>query len=781
MGILSRRIFREILSGSFLGITLFTFVLFLQQVGRLFELLVRSSATPVVAARLFGLILPPALTFTVPVGILVGVLLALSRMSSDGEITALRAAGIPSQRVLFPVIACSILGTVLTAAATLWLTPWSIREAIRIQNRLAASELTALIQPRVFEEQFPNRILYVGDVLAGPIVRWRKVFLADLSPASGRKTEGGEQAEGPLITVAQEAIAVPDVANNRIQLSMTNGYTYQAGKPSGGVAAKGLLPYYYGTFPRGVQVLTAKPPEEKKARPYREIDTIPLLHLAKDSIDARIELHQRLALPLACILLAIVGVPLGVSVRKGGKSAALVLTVFLAFLYYMGLISLINLARQNALPASLAVWLPNIVFALTGVVLVARLERPGEGSFLTATRAFFASELLRLQSKWRSAPVMWNNGRFEARLFLLPQLLDTYVLSGFFQYFTLFLVSFVVMTHVYTFFELLGDIIKNNIPIGKVATYHLFLTPKLIYDSAPVSVMVAVLVTFGVLTKHNEVIAFRACGVSLHRLVTPVLVASSLLSAALFAFDYYYIPEANRKQDAIRNEIKGRPVQTYLRPDRKWIFGKGSRIYYYLYFDAVEQLMAGVSVYELDPRTFQMTRHISAERARWSSNLKTWVFENGWAADVSSGGKVTSQMFEATTFRELDEPPNYFLKEVKQDKQMNFHELAAYITELQQGGFDTVRLRVQFYKKFSAPLFALILAMISAPLAFLTGSRGALAGVGVSFAIAIAYWSVEQLFQQIGNMNQLPPALAAWSPNALFCLAGSYLLARLRT
>ena len=161
--------------------------------------------------------------------------------------------------------------------------------------------------------------------------------------------------------------------------------------------------------------------------------------------------------------------------------------------------------------------------------------------------------------------------------------------------------------------------------------------------------------------------------------------------------------------------------------------------------------MGGVSVYELDPVTFRLRRHISAERAYWSGPLKTWVFENGWRRDLDGAQAKSFETFQATTFPELNEPPSYFLKEVKQDKQMNFRELADYIAELRQSGFDTVRLRIQYYKKFSVPLFALILAMISVPFAFLTGSRGALAGVGVSFGIAIAYWSVNQLFEQVGQ------------------------------
>jgi lipopolysaccharide export LptBFGC system permease protein LptF len=112
---------------------------------------------------------------------------------------------------------------------------------------------------------------------------------------------------------------------------------------------------------------------------------------------------------------------------------------------------------------------------------------------------------------------------------------------------------------------------------------------------------------------------------------------------------------------------------------------------------------------------------------------------------------------------------------------MNFYELESYIGDLQQSGFDTIRLRVQLYKKFSVPLFALIMATISIPFGFLVGNRGAMAGIGVSIGIAIAYWGVGKLFEQIGNANQLPPGLAAWSPDVIFALAGTYLLLRMKS
>lgn len=782
MGILGRAVFREVFTSAFLGTVLFSFVLFLQKLSKLFEILVRSSAPWNTQLYLFALVLPPVLIFAIPIGVLVGVLIGLSRMSGDGEITAMRSAGVPGRKVVLPVIAFALAALLVTAAASLWLTPWSIRESYRVMNSLIAEEMTADIQPRVFEEQFPNTVLYVADVRPGKQSLWRDIFIADVTPPGQRKPGTPERGDSPMITVASEAVALPDMANNRIQLALKSGSTHR-------VDLNGE--YYISAFARQTEALQARRPGEiRPTRELVELDTLPLQRIAyatpaataQDRREAKIELHRRLALPPACLLLAMVAIPLGISTRKAGRSGAFVMTVLLTLLYYTALISLIRVAQEGRLPPEVAVWTPNAIFAVAGIILMSRLEKPGDRDLIGFLRGIFTRLFRRIGSRLPDAPAAVSLPVLD-RMPILPQIVDMYVLTSFMFYFFVMLASFVVMTDVFTFFELLGDIMKNHIPMQRVLTYLFFLTPKLIYDFAPVSVLVAVLVTFGILTKNNEVTAMKASGVSLYRLAIPVFIASAMLSGGLFLFDHYYVPEANRKQDAIRREIKGKPVQTYLNPGRQWIvFDNGTRIYYYKYFDPNEAVMGGVNVYEVDPRRFRLVRHVAAERARWAPSLKAWVFENGWSRDVN-GIKVNLRSFAGATatFPELDEPPSNFLKEVKQDKQMNFEELAAYIRDLQQSGFDTIRLQVQFYKKFSVPLFALIMAMISVPFAFLTGNRGAMAGVGVSFGIGIAYLAINQLFEQIGNLNQLPPAVAAWSPDVLFALAAAYLMSRIRT
>jgi LPS export ABC transporter permease LptG len=453
----------------------------------------------------------------------------------------------------------------------------------------------------------------------------------------------------------------------------------------------------------------------------------------------------------------------------------------IAFIYYLGLITLIGLAKKGSFPVPIAVWTPNALFAIAGIVLLARLERPGDKDVVGWVRTRMAALGKRIVER-RPRAARAINFRGFRRFLLRPMLVDGYVLNAFLFYFFIMLAVLVMMVEVFTFFELLSDMVKNNISMAKMLDYLFNLAPKLIYDSTPMAVLVATLICFGILTKHNEVTAFKAGGISVYRLTIPVLFAAFTISALLFAFDYYIVPEANRTQEALRAEIKGRPVQTYLRPDRQWVAGQGSRIYHYLYFDTRDAIMYKPNIYELDPKTFHVVHQISAERARWEPSLNTWVFQNGVSHDSRGGGDLYHYFYgKSATYSELNEPPSWFVKEEKQYKEMNFSELGSYIRELKASGLDTIRLQVQYHKKFALPLFALIMALLSIPFAFVAGNRGAMTGVGISFGIAIAYTVLNNLFEQVGDLNQLPAAMAAWSPDALFSLAGLWFMTRMRT
>ncbi|HLY64492.1 MAG TPA: LptF/LptG family permease, partial [Chloroflexota bacterium] len=462
MRILSRYIFREIVSSAFLGTFLATAIIFLQKAGTLFEVVVRSSSNWETVVYLFLLALPQVLPLTIPFGVLIGILIGLGRLSSDGEITAMRAAGVPSRTVIYPVLVFAILATALAGYASIKLTPWALREVFVLTTRLLATRATVDVTPRVFDEEFTaNTILYVGDVNQGG--RWRNVFMADVTPGDQRKSGLREKADGPLVTLAREAVAVPDMERNRVQLYTKNAWTHEMGKDF----------VHNDTFtPHGEQALDVQPPSEQHGHPEREMSTSELRHRAGDRklpdwLDARIELHNRLAMPIACLMLALVGVPLGVASRKGSKSSGYVTGVFLAFFcYWLAYISLTRLAGQRKLPVEVALWLPNAVFGLVGLVFITRLERPGDRDIVGMFRSALAAIVARLSMFSRKAAPQEEKRRLFYRwLPLMSQLVDTYVLSSFLAYFVLWLASFVVMAQIYNFFELLGDVVAHHIAL----------------------------------------------------------------------------------------------------------------------------------------------------------------------------------------------------------------------------------------------------------------------------------------------------------------------------
>ncbi|HEV2444701.1 MAG TPA: LptF/LptG family permease [Candidatus Sulfopaludibacter sp.] len=780
--LLGRYVFREILTSAVLGTLLATFIIFLRAADKLFALLVNSNNVGALdILKLFAWALPPVLPETIPFGVLVGILIGLGRLSSDGEIVAMRAAGVSSRRVIAPVLLFAAIGAAIAGYSSLRLAPRSVLAGTVLFNKIAETQLSADIEPRVFVENFPNKILYVGDVQPGPVAKWLPVFIADVTPPSQRSSGMKDKADGPLVMVAREAIAVSDYRNNRVQLSLADVATHEMGKDGVSNDERAV---------HKLQALDASPPEQKAFRSDSMTTTQLQRYRGPDWIEAQVELHKRYALPVACIVLAMVGIPLGIATRKGGKSAGYVIALFLGFFcYYLSLVSLISVARARTIPIPMAVWLPDAAFFVAGVIFLYRMEKPGDRDVLASMQALLAPLARLFRRAGRKAEE--RPGGAAWRLPLLPQIVDTYVLSNFLFYIGIVLASLVSMILVYNFFELMGDSIHNKIPLSKMFQYLFFLTPEEIYEQLPISILVGVLINLGVLSKNNEITAFKACGVSLYRLAAPILLGSTLFSGALFGFDYLYVPAANLRQEALRDLIKGR-TSSRQRPDRKWMMGYNNRIYFYRYFDTIERAMNDVYVFELEPGTFRLQREIIAARATWSPLLNTWIFENGWSCTFTGpnctqyrsfklDAPANVQNIQATTFPELTETPEYFLKEMFQDKQMNFLQLETYMNDLAHRGIPTTKLQVQFYRKFALPLFGLIMAALAVPFGFMVGNRGAMTAIGVSLGIALVYQALNTLFEKLGNVNQLPPSMAAWSPDVVFGLVGLYFLLRMRS
>ncbi len=360
-------------------------------------------------------------------------------------------------------------------------------------------------------------------------------------------------------------------------------------------------------------------------------------------------------------------------------------------------------------------------------------------------------------------------------------LLDDYLLRDFVVNFVLIVGALVGLSLIFTVFELLGDILRNQISPWTVGEYLLNVTPYFLYNIAQYGVLLTILITLGLMQRYNEVTALKATGVSIYRIIVPVLLAGAMVAGALFLADEFYLPHANKKQDALLNRIKGRPAQTYLNPYRKWIFGQHSTIYYYQIFDSDRNQFGTLSVFQFNPATFQLVGRIYADRAHWADNMNRWVCEQGWERTFRGSAIQDYRPFDVSTFAAMSERPEYFKKEVRQSLEMNYEQLSRYIHELQQSGFEVVKLKVQLQKKIAFPVITFVMGVLAIPFALSAGRRGAMAGVATAIGIAVIYTVISGLFEAMGNISQLPPTLAAWSPDIIFALFGGYMILKVPT
>ena len=772
MRLIDRYICRQVFSHAFLGLGIFTFVFFVPQLVRLMDLVVRHPGSWSTIVILFLSTFPGILSFTLPIGVLVGVLIALGRLSADSELIAMSALGMGRRRLLVPVGFLAVGATAITFAMTLWLGPLSVRTFRTIEDRLRAGQASYQVAPRVFDERFPRMVLYVNDIDSAA-TRWKGVFLAGTDKGVSR------------LTLAEEAIVIADRSEGKLELHLRNGSVHEFSSDD---------PGHYSLSAFGQRDL---PVEIKSAEGDRVSEPgIPgrtmraLWQERRSQRDASVEIQRRLSFPFACIAFALLAMPIGARPRRGGRAAGFLITLVLITGYYLMFTIGADLARQGTIPIWAGIWSANVITAGLGLFLLPRLERmPGSSRTGAAFEWVAGWRIWKIFSRGKQILQAPRNGAFTGVTVFkrrkgrtgIPQLLDVYLLRSFIYYFVLLTVGFILLFEVFTFFELLDDIAQHRAGLLEIVLYFLYLAFYLFYQLAPLAALVAVLVTLGVMTKNNELVAFKASGLSLYRIALPLLLGGIVLAASLLALDDTYLPYANQRQDALRNQIKGRPAQTYYQPSRQWIFGENAKIYNYELFDSDRELFGGLNVFEVNPATFEIRRRIYAARAHWDSQQGLWILESGWIRDFEHGQLTRYTPFLANALKELNEPPSYFNREVRQSYQMTWWELERYISDLHQAGFDVARLSVQLQKKLSFPLVAPIIILLAIPFSILVGTRGAVGGLALGVGIAIVYWAASALTEAMGAVGQLPPLLAAWAPDTVFSFLGLYFFLKMPT
>jgi LPS export ABC transporter permease LptG len=774
MSILDRYLVRETVLPALIGLLVLTFVLEIPPILREGEQLIAKGVELSTVAHVLLTLLPQALGLTIPMAVLLGLLIAFGRLSADREFVALQACGISLTRLLRPVGLIAIVGTAATTYEMIVALPNANQE---------------------FFEEFPERIVYVRDAVPGG--GWRDVFLADSTHAN--QTD---------VYFAKEGRLVVDRDKQTVQLQLTDGtrHTINLDKPD----------EYQGTA-FGRIVLTVDPGAVFPRPPAKGVPEKTIAELRADiarltaeglpSYSERFMIQFKFALPIACLVLALIALALGASNRKDGKLASFVIGVLVIFAYYVLLYGARALANSGKIAAGLAPWVPNLVLGPAGIVLMMLRVRAADQpirvsipTFVTTFIAFFRPTAAEPAGEGGARALAEDRTAPGRRVLVVvrvphlrlprPNLLDLYIARQYLQVFFLGILSLLGVFYISTFIDLADKLFRGTATTGLLLRYFFYATPQFAYYVIPMSALVAALVTIGVMTKNSELVVMKACGISLYRAAVPVLLFSIAASAVLFGLQERVLAYSNREADRLNAIIRRYPVHTFSLANRRWMVGTNGDIYHYEFFDPRANRFARFSTYHVDPNAWRLASLTYANEVRRAavanggSGGTAWLASQGWTRDfgaVRAGGEAPVR-YASFVQRQLPlEAPDYFKAEDVESEHMTYNQLRGYVSQLRTSGFDAAPQMVELQRKVAFPLVTLVMTLIAVPFAVTTGRRGALYGIGIGIVLAIVYWITLSVFAAMGAGGLIAPILAAWAPNILFSAAAVYLILTVRT
>jgi len=820
MKILSRYILKEMIGPTALGFGFYTFIILMRQLFDFAGMIIKRSLPASTVFELLGLSLPNIIVLTVPMSLLFGILIAVGRLSADSEIISMRALGISTRTIYRPVFIFSFLIFLLNFYLMNVLLPKGNSKLQALKAEIYTASIEKELRPRVFYDEYANVMIYVNDVDPRTGL-WKGVFVADsrtddsqqpaVTPAQVFQAAAAAQRENDnsvfpqrssqkIIVAETGSLSILPSKQVWLNLYKTENHLWDPRKPD-------RYDLTINNFQRmRLPDRSGADPNTTYVRSFREMNLRELFvqaRVARTAIErtrqksgtpdlrenyalAHVEIHKKFAIPFACVVFGVLGLPLGITNRRGGKSSGFSLSVVIILIYYIMLNNGEQLAATGKLQPWVAMWTPNIILLAIGIYLLGRANRetsarsgaPIVRTMITGVAALFARKRV---ARADIGTAEMDEPEVLRRLDVtFPNIIDRYILREFLKILTLVLVSVAVLAIVVDYTQISGDVQTNKIPFHTLFAYYRFMLFQILNWTLPISVLVATLITFGLFSKNNEVTAFKSAGMSLYRVAAPIVGIAAAMSVLSYLMLDYVLPYSNQRVDELRKKIKGQRTVTAAQNQQKlWFLGKGRYIINFLSYDRNSQQLSQIQVFEFHPTQFRLTRRVYAESAKWDG--QGWVFERGWMRSFGDDRTVVYSAITEPLRLFYSERPEDFATEIKQPDQMTFAQLRRYIDTIRKSGYAAEDLSVKLYAKTSWPFISVVMALIALPFAFRTGKRGALYGIGIALVVGIIYWMVFAIFTKFGEVGNLPAILSAWSANVLFAIAAIYLFLHVET
>ncbi len=357
------------------------------------------------------------------------------------------------------------------------------------------------------------------------------------------------------------------------------------------------------------------------------------------------------------------------------------------------------------------------------------------------------------------------------------KILPRYLIREFAQYFFLGLGAFSAIYLVVEFFERINAFLQNKAPLALMGDYFLNKIPSIIFQVAPASILFSSIITLGLMSRHNEILAMKSGGISLRRIAFPILGVVLISYFLLLGMSEYVVPFANERVNMIQDFIihKKKPAAAF-KQNKLWIHGRQA-IYNIQLYHPEKDLLEGITLYRFD-QDFSLVERLDARSARWHDGR--WIFSEVSRTHFSPEGSPIRKQY-AQLILTLPETPGDFRIAEKNPAEMSYRELREYVRKIEQDGYNSTKYRCAMHAIFSYPFIGVIMAFLGIPIA-LRKERGAGVTRGIAFSILIsfAYLVVFSFSLELGKAGTLPPFLSAWLGNFIFALVGAYLFLSVR-
>jgi len=361
------------------------------------------------------------------------------------------------------------------------------------------------------------------------------------------------------------------------------------------------------------------------------------------------------------------------------------------------------------------------------------------------------------------------------------RILFRYLLREYGKIFTMCFSALMTIYLVIDFFEKVRRFLRYDADWLDVLTYFLLKTPAISYQIAPLAILMATLLTFGLLSRGHEITAMRSCGISLLWITSPFIAFATGVSLVLLFLSSTVIPLAANKSEEIRTtRIEKKPPAAAVQLKQPWTRVGADSLMHVTSVSVGGELLSGIRLFQFD-RDFHLAEVTEADEARYSDS--TWTLYQGRRRQFSPDGTVSSNVFERQAIVLTLIPDDFTTWLAGDSELMTLHDIRAYSRRRHQQGSQAARLKTDYYSRIAFPFVAVIMVLVGIALSLRrSGTKGGsmAMGIGQALAVGFCFWTTHSIAIALGRGGVLTPLVAGWMANVLFMSLGLYLMFKIR-